>query len=92
MKNQMTALLTLASLGWSFTTFANDMQASQLQPVSSPLITIEINVEQPELDVKSSIINQVNENLQPQLAANGAILIARENSLMPAPEASARAE
>lgn len=92
MKKQLTALFALASMGWTATTFANDLQASQLQSVNNAIVLLEINLEQPELNIELSIINQVNETLQQQSKNNASMLIALESELKPNQEANTRTE
>ncbi|GGF53217.1 hypothetical protein [Alteromonas lipolytica] len=91
MKKQLTALVMLASMGWSASTLANNLQATQLQPVNTALVAIEISIDQPVLNIKSSIIDQVNETLQ-QTKNNGSVLLARENNLGLNQEATTRTE
>ena len=92
MKKQLTAVFMLATMGWSVSTLANELQATQLQPVNTAMVSVEISIDQPVLDIESSIINQVNETLQQHSKTNGAMLIARESSLLPNQEANTRTE
>ncbi|MBR9793082.1 MAG: hypothetical protein GYB58_15175 [Gammaproteobacteria bacterium] len=92
MKKQLTAVLMLASMGWSVTTLANELKATQLQPVNTAMVSVEISIDQPVLNIESSIINQVNETLQQHSKTNGALLIARESNLLPNQETNTRAE
>ncbi|WP_296043602.1 hypothetical protein [uncultured Alteromonas sp.] len=92
MKKQLTAVLLLATMGWSATTLANELQPSQLQPVNTAMVSVEISIDQPALNIELSIINQVNETLQQQSKNNGALLIARESNLLPDQEATTRTE
>ena len=70
MKKQLTAVFMLATMGWSVTTLANELQATQLQPVNTAMVSVEISIDQPVLDIESSIINQVNETLQQHSKTN----------------------
>jgi hypothetical protein len=56
------------------------------------MVSVEISIDQPALNIELSIINQVNETLQQQSKNNGALLIARESNLLPDQEATTRTE
>jgi len=55
-------------------------------------VSVEISIDQPVLNIESSIINQVNETLQQHSKTNGTLLIARESNLLPNQEANTRTE
>ena len=92
MKKQLTTLITLISLSWSVSTMASITQPTELQPVNSTVIAVEINLEQPQLNLKASIIDQVTENLQRHSAQQGTLLIARESNKALAQQTITRSE
>ena len=92
MKKQLTAVVMLASLAWSATSSANPSLATQLQPVNTTMISVEISIDQPEINIESSIIDQVNQTLQQHSKTNRSLLIARESNLLPNQEANTRTE
>ncbi|NVK56487.1 MAG: hypothetical protein HWE26_12815 [Alteromonadaceae bacterium] len=91
MKKQLTLLVGLIASGWAIQTNATETQVHQLKPVNTTVTQFEIMLEQPVIDVATSIREQVNNNLKPQDDA-AAILLVRESRLRANQDRTARAD
>ncbi|MDC8830569.1 hypothetical protein [Alteromonas gilva] len=91
MKKQLTLIAGLIALSWAGQTMATETQALQLKPVNTMVMPLEILLEQPVIDVSTSIREQANSNLQTPNAVD-TVLLVREDRLRTNQERSPRAE
>ena len=91
MKKQLTLIAGLIASGWTVQTMAIETQVAQLKPVNTMVMQVEILLEQPAIDLSTSIREQARSNLQTQNQASSMLLV-RESRLRTEQDRTLRAE
>ncbi len=81
MKKQLTLIAGLIATSWAVQTSATQTQLQVFEPVNTTVFQLEISIEQPIIDISSSIREQANSNLQQQENA-ASLLLVQESRLL----------